>query len=217
MGPNDGVFLKRGPSKADQNCAFWCDKPIWLPFRRDNPVNAARELVEQELMFPVRGVGRSDVPLFSDEKGQPFSKRQIATSFNAMLRLVVPASDLKKFSFHGYRIYVACALDAAQCPPDKINRILRWISDESLRTYVRDGEQIYTKWLDKARLSVINTVQVLNLPSLAVLADCPVSDEEDADSDYESDTAGPRPVVVRDNESIMLAGPARAVRLPLQI
>ena len=86
MGPNDGVFLKPRPSKADQDGAFWCDKPIWLPFRRDDPVNAARELVEQELMFPVRGVNRNNVPLFSDEKRQPFSKRQITTSFNAMLR-----------------------------------------------------------------------------------------------------------------------------------
>ena len=88
MGPNDGVFLKPRPSKADQNGAFWCtcDKPIWLPFRRDDPVNAARELVEQELMFPVRGATCSTVPLFSDEKRQPFSKRQVTTSFNAMLR-----------------------------------------------------------------------------------------------------------------------------------
>ena len=130
---------------------------------------------------------------------------------------MVPASDVKKFSFHGYRIYLACALDAAQCPPDKINRILRWISDESLRTYVRDGEELYTKWLDKARLSVVNTVQISNLPSLAVLADCP--DEEDADSDYDSDAAEPRPIVamVTDNESMIMAGPARVVRLPLQI
>ena len=217
MGPNDGVFLKPRPSKVDQNGALWCDKPIWLPFRRDDPVNVARELVEQELMFPVQGASRSDVPLFSDEKGpaQPFSKRQITTTFNVMLRLVVPASDVKKFSFHGYRIYLACALDAAQCPPDKINCILSWISDEFLRTYVRDGEELYTKWLDKARLSVVNTVQVSNFPSLAVLADCP--DEEDADSDYDSDAAGPRPAVVTDNESMMMAGPARVVRLPLQI
>ena len=134
MGHNDGVFLKPGPSKADQNGAFWCDKPIWLPFRRDDLVNAARELAEQELMFPVHGASRSDV--FADENGQPFSKRQVTTSFNAMLRLVLLASDVKKFSFHRYWIYLACALDAAQlrCPPDKIKRIWRWISDESLCT-----------------------------------------------------------------------------------
>ena len=58
-------------------------------------------------------------------------------------------------------------------------------------------------------------MQISNLPSLAVLADCP--DEEDADSDYDSDAAEPRPVVVNDNESMVMAGPARVVRLPLQI
>ena len=38
---------------------------------------------------------------------------------------------------------------------------------------MHDGEQLYTQWLDKARLSVISTVQVSNLPLLVVLADCP--------------------------------------------
>ena len=62
---------------------------------------------------------------------------------------------------------------------------------------------------------IVNTVQVSSLPSLAILADCP--DEEDSDSDYDSDAAEPRPVVVNDNESMVMAGPARVVRLPLQI
>ena len=80
--------------------------------------------------------------------------------------------------------------------------------------YVLDGEQLYTHWLDKVRLSVINMVQVSNLPSLAVLADCP--DEEDADSDYDFDT-GSAHRVDTDNKSVMLTDPARVVRLPLQI
>ena len=67
----------------------------------------------------------------------------------------------------------------------------------------------------KARLPVVNTVQVLNLPSLVILADCP--DEEDADSDYDSDAAEPRPVVATDDENVMMAGPARVARIPIQI
>ena len=50
---------------ADQVGAFWCDKPIFLPYRKHSKVCAARELVEQELMFPVRGVKRHTVPLFA--------------------------------------------------------------------------------------------------------------------------------------------------------
>ena len=106
------------------------------------------------------------------------------TAFKAMLKLVVPQADVRKFSFHGYRTYLACALDQAGCPPDKIKRILRWISDEALRTYVRDGSRMYSQWLGKSASSIINTVQVSNLPKLeamSVFIDCP-----DEDDDYES-------------------------------
>ena len=110
---------------------------------------------------------------------------QVETAFKAMLKLVVPQADVRKFSFRGYRIYLACALDQAGCPPDKIKRILRWISDEALRTYVRDGSRMYSQWLDKSASSIINTVQVSNLPKLeamSVFIDCPEEDD-----DYESD------------------------------
>ena len=75
-------------------------------------------------MFPVRGVKRHTVSLFAADSGKPFSKQQVETAFKAMLRLVVPQADVRKFSFHGYRIYLACALDQAGCPPDEIKRIL---------------------------------------------------------------------------------------------
>ena len=168
FGGKDGVILKPRPSKADQFGAFWCDKPIFLPYRKYSKVCAARELVEQELMFPVRGHGvkREKVPLFAADSGKPFSKQQVETAFKAMLKLVVPQADVRKFSFHGYRIYLACALDQAGCPPDKIKRILRWISDEALRTYLRDGHGMYSQWLGKSASSIINTVQVSKLPKL---------------------------------------------------
>ena len=52
--------------------------------------------------------------------------------------------------------------------------MLRWISDESLHTYVRDGHgpELYTKWLGKLACGVnINTVQVSNLPASVAMLD----------------------------------------------
>ena len=191
FGESDGVILKPRPSKADQFGAFWCDKPIFLPYRQHNKVCAARELVEQELMNPVREAKRNSVPLFATESdgGKPFSKQQVETAFKAMLKFVVPHADVKTFFFHGYRIYLACALDQAGCPHDKMKRMLRWVSDEALRTYVQDGERMYSQWpwLDKSASSIINTVQVSNLPKLeamSVFIDCADCPEED--DDYES-------------------------------
>ena len=42
FGESDGVILKPRPSKADQFGAFWCDKPIFLPYHKHNKVCAAR-------------------------------------------------------------------------------------------------------------------------------------------------------------------------------
>ena len=85
--------------------------------------------------------------------------------FKAMVKLVVPPAKQKHFTFHSYRIYLACALDAAGCPPQKIKRILRWISDEALQTYVRDGEQVFEHWLDAAARSEFDAMQVANMDS----------------------------------------------------
>ena len=99
FGESDGVILKPRPSKADQFGAFWCDKPTFLPYRKHNKVCAARELVEQELLFPVRGVKRHTVPLFAADSGKPFSKQQVETAFKAMFKLVVPQVDVRKCSW----------------------------------------------------------------------------------------------------------------------
>ena len=49
---------------------------------------------------------------------------------------------------------------------------------------MRDGSRMYSQWLDKSPSSIINTVQVSNLPkpeAMSVFIDCP-----DEDDDYES-------------------------------
>ena len=64
-----------------------------------------------------------------------------------------------------YRIHLATALDAVGCPPDKIKRMLRWVSDESLATYVRPGKRMYDEWLRRAPLARIDAKQTCNLPN----------------------------------------------------
>ena len=49
---------------------------------------------------------------------------------------------------------------------------------------MRDGQRMYSQWLDKSASSIISTVQVSNLPKLeamGVFIDC-----LDEDDDYES-------------------------------
>ena len=62
-------------------------------------------------MDPLHGDDRATKPLFSDSNGAPFSRSQVEAGIKATIQLVVPASDVKKYSFHGYRIYLCTALD----------------------------------------------------------------------------------------------------------
>ena len=113
--------------------------------------------------------------------------RQDSSGIKAMIQLVVPASDVKTYSFHSYRIYLCTALDNVGCPPSKIKRILRWLSDEALQTYTRDGEQMYAKWLQAASGAHISTVQVSNLPDRPELQLLLGHVDGEFNSDYEDD------------------------------
>ena len=80
-----------------------------------------------------------------------------------MIQLVVPAADVKHTPSQ-LSIYMCTALDKVGCPPSKVTTVLRWLSDEALRTYARNGEQMYAKCLHAASGPHISTVQVSNLP-----------------------------------------------------
>ena len=82
--------MKPVVSKADPKGAFWCDKPIFFPYRDFDPICAAREFVQQELDFPVQEGAREVTPLFRNDNGKPFSKAQVDNCFKAMRKLVVP-------------------------------------------------------------------------------------------------------------------------------
>ena len=49
--------------------------------------------------------------------------------------------------------------------------MLRWISDEALSTYVRDGPEMYVTWLGKLSGVKIDTVQVSHLPESVAMLD----------------------------------------------
>ena len=157
----DGCFIFPRPSKADYDGSFWCDKPIWLPLTEERPdtVCAARALAAIERAFPVYDLARQNVPLFANDSGGPFTHSQLEKFLSSALAFLVPMEHVKDYSWHSFRIYLACALDKAKCPHDKIKRICRWISDESLFTYIRPGAEMYEEWLPKAQRQVVDARQ----------------------------------------------------------
>ena len=62
----------------------------------------------------------------------------------------VAEADLDKYSVHSFRITAATCLAAAKCPIDKIKRLLRWRSDDSVLIYARLPDVEATQWAQAA-------------------------------------------------------------------
>lgn len=80
----------------------------------------------------------------------------------------VPESELANYSFHSFRIFLACALLANDCPRWLIKRMLRWRGDESLEIYARVSDQQWELRLNGVLDAVVESSQVARLPPLDV-------------------------------------------------
>jgi hypothetical protein len=85
--------------------------------------------------------------------------------------------DTETHSWHSFRIYLACALKAANADDSRIKAMVRWVSEKSLHIYARDNRHDYGDWLSKALTADVSSVSIANLPEMdndaafALLAD----------------------------------------------
>ena len=96
-------------------------------------------LAELEMAASVPAGRRAATPLYGPAVGQRFSQAQLDAAFTLLLSRGAGLSDdeIAKYSVHSFRIFLACALLAANCPRWLIKRMLRWRSDASLEIYAR--------------------------------------------------------------------------------
>jgi len=83
-----------------------------------------------------------------------------------LLRCIMPASECGKYSWHSFRIGLACSLLAMGASPDLIQAMCRWKSKESLIIYARLNAEEYGRWVMKAQAASISSVQTRNLPQV---------------------------------------------------
>merc|ERR1711965_908502 len=146
-----------GRAKNDFFGIFFAPTPSFLPFFEFAPRNAARALRDLEMAAHAAGLTaaqRSTTPLFGMKLGEEFTHWEVEVFFEIMMRFGanVSEADLQNYSIHSFRIFVACALMAADVPRHTIKRLLRWRGDLSLEIYARlnDSEwsthvqQVYT-------------------------------------------------------------------------
>ena len=167
----DYVAIRPPLSKADPFGGVWCGRTIhlpWMPMEKA-PINAARMLALMELSYPCEGMKmRKQTPLFTITKNvdAAFKQCHVEPLFDHVLLLIgVPAQQIKCYSFHSFRIFLACALLARGASDSMIQAMLRWQTPQSLRVYARINASQYGSVIEDALLADISSVQAHNLPT----------------------------------------------------
>ena len=87
-------------------------------------------------------------------------------ALRALLSWFLSPEQADWYSWHSFRVGLACALLAAGAPDSIILALCRWRSTASLRIYARLNREVYGQWLDNADGQSLSSVQGANLPQL---------------------------------------------------
>ena len=176
MRKGDGFFLMTPPCKNDPFGLYFGPTPIWLELNESDPLNAAAALRRMELQDPIRGrADREAAPMFTSEPGRGFTGGLIDRTLRQVLDPLVPAAQRDRYSWHSWRIYLACALLASGASRAQIQALVRWLSEASLDIYARMSNQQVSSLLLGAHLARVDTVRATSL-----VAGLPATDLEDA-------------------------------------
>ena len=88
----------------------------------------------------------------------------------------VPAAQLKDYSVHSFRIWLACALLAAKVDWATIKRTLRWRGDESLLIYARLNNGEWARNIHSTYTAVVDSTVAARLPRAVGVFDLDFSD-----------------------------------------
>jgi hypothetical protein len=169
MGAGDGILYAHRVAKNDVFGAWFAATPSWLPWR---PVGAGRSacraLVRLWRACTLRGEQRAKAPLFGPEPGAFFTAHQVREAFDLCLAegARVPEAERGNYSFHSFRIFLACALLSSGCPRWMIKRLCRWRGDASLEIYARLSDAEWAEWGGRVLGAHVDASIVPRLPQL---------------------------------------------------
>ena len=169
MGKGDGVYLAFSLAKNDPIGIYFTATPAFLPWRAAGRC-ACRALAELDLAACIEPSARKDAPLFGPTPGAFFTASQVDAAFALCLSVGarVPDEELQNYSFHSFRIWLACALLSCDTPRWLIKRMLRWRGDESLDIYARVSDDQWQLRLDQCLAATVDASLVPRLPTLDV-------------------------------------------------
>jgi len=157
----DFMLVTPPPSKADPFNTVWGALPVYVPFHNTKR-NAARAVAA--LALKLGPANRKKGPVFVDNARAPLKTVIMADAMFHWVKRFVGEESAKLYTWHSGRIFLACALSAQNVKPATIQTMLRWQTEESLRTYARMGMNEYAANLDSAAEACVASVQTANLP-----------------------------------------------------
>lgn len=171
----DQAGLLACPAKNDPWGLEFMPHPLFfnfVPGVKDNTAAALRDLAT---LCPIPPDRMRSTPLFSAGPVAPgAAQRPLRHGFldrvlRQLLRTFLSAERASLYSWHSFRIGLACALLAAGAPEAVILALCRWKSAASLRIYARLNRDDSAAWLDNAATQDVNSVQAPNLPAFAAV------------------------------------------------
>lgn len=169
-----------GPSKADQTGTRWGNFMAYIQLDRDTPTtNAAWWMLVLERAWPCQHMTqRKATPLFMAASAtQPFTHSRLNKLLVDMMSTVAGlyphihnASRNNRYSWHSFRIALACALRALKRPDGSravtdptIQALYRWATPQSLEVYARINRTDYAALVQEAIQVKFDSVQARTL------------------------------------------------------
>jgi len=170
MGEGDYIGVIACPTKNDPLGIHFMPFPIIISFHPHQLEDPGVILRDFALHCPVSTQDLRRTPLFTHSaQGKPLGYNFLVQILAALLPLVVPQASRSNYSWHSFRIGLACALRAAQAPDWVLLALLRWRSSSSIPGYGRMSFESAASWLDQATAQEASSVQATNLPIASAL------------------------------------------------
>ena len=167
MGRGDRAGLLTCCCKNDRWGMHFVAHPLYFNFDPDDDTNTAARLRTLVLACPVEPGHMRTTPLFTSGPNlEPMRHHDMDMVLNALLRVFLTEVEAQRYSWHSWRVGLACALLAAGAPEGVILALCRWRSAASLLIYARYDTEAPTRWRDAAAAEVPTSIQTPNLPAL---------------------------------------------------
>ena len=158
----DIAILRPPPSKADQFGLIWASSPIYLGWGTEDR-NACAALSAMILHLPLESSELAITPLFSRDGKDGFKAYQLDGALQRMLSSFMPAHIAAQYSWHSFRIYLACALLASGASTAQILALCRWLTEASLHIYARMSERSAVELVGSALQADFSTVRTTSI------------------------------------------------------